>query len=157
MKEEVFFLKYAFPCSFILLDRKEITKEELDKLEKAVVNDEVLDREYLEKIYFRAFQKIEKFANELKKDKWGLEVLKKYFIEEHNCIINEGKYAYAKAPESLKNLCKVHKAKVLEIKDEVLIVEYDGNKKRPVMKLLVPGVVVNDIVTIHYGYAIEKL
>ena len=51
----------------------------------------------------------------------------------------------------------MHKAKVLEIKDEVLIVEYDGNKKRPVMKLLVPGVVVNDIVTIHYGYAIEKL
>ena len=57
MKSEVFFLKYAFPCSFIILQRGEITQEEFDQLEKAAINEDILPRKKLEKIFKTKTQK----------------------------------------------------------------------------------------------------
>ena len=156
-KPEVYFLKYAFPCSFIIRQRSEITKEQFNKLEDAAINNKALPKEFLEKIYFRAFEKIKSLASELKKDKWDIKVIRKYFLEKHNELITNGMYSYDKAPEALKNLCKIHKARIIKIKSGILIVEYDGNKTRCVMNYLVPDAKINDIVTIHYGYAVEKI
>jgi|SRR3989344_2812854 len=157
MKPEVFFLKYAFPCSFIIRQRGEITEKEFKMLEDAAINGKSLPRKLLEKVYFRAFEKIGKLADEMGKDKWDLSILKEYFLTRHNNLINDGMYSYAEAPEALKNLCKVHKAKVVGIKKDALIVEYDGGKRRPVLKTLVPDANLGDTVTIHYGYAVEKV
>lgn len=156
MEPEVIFLKYAFPCSFIIKQRNEINDSTYYMLEDAAINNKVLSRKLLEQIFFRAFERIEKIAKELNKDKWDPEVIKEYFINKHNSIIDEGMYSYAKAPESLKNLCKVHKAKVLKVQDDIAIVEYE-NKTRPVHTVLTPNIKENDLVTIHYGYAVEKL
>lgn len=154
-KPEVFFIKYAYPCSFIIRQRKEITDDELEELKKAAINNIALPKEKLEKIFFRAFQKIEPLAKEMNKDKWDLDVLQNYFIKNHNEIIEKGMYAYAKAPDTLKELCKVHVAKVVEVKDEFLVVEYANKKIRVVNKELVPNAKFGDNVTIHYGYAVE--
>ena len=157
MEPEVLFLKYAFPCAFIIKQRAEISDFEHQILEDAAINNKVLERKFLEKIFFRAFERIEKLAKELNKDKWDYEVIKEYFTDRHNSIIDEGMYSYAEAPESLKNLCKVHKAEIIQIKDDSLIVKYNKEKLRPVIKSLVKNVKIGDFVTIHYGYAVEKL
>ena len=156
MEAEVLFLKYAFPCAFIIRQRKEISDEEFNTLKDAAINNKVLQREFLEKIFFRAFERIKKVGEEMNKEMWDVEVIKEYFLVKHNEIINGGMYSYANSPESLKNLCKVHKAKVINIKEDILIVEYNG-KTRPVMKDFIPDAQIGDTVTIHYGYAIEKL
>ena len=157
MEPEVLFLKYAFPCAFIIKQRGEINEFEHQILEDAAINNKVLERRLLEKVFFRAFERINKVAKELNKDKWDSEVIKEYFINKHNSIIDEGMYSYAEAPESLKNLCKVHKAKVIKTKNNFLIVEYDNKKTRAASKDLVKNVKIGDYVTIHYGYAVEKL
>ena len=157
MEPEVLFLKYAFPCAFIIKQRAEISDFEHQILEDAAINNKVLERKFLEKIFFRAFERIEKLTKELNKDKWDYEVIKEYFTDRHNSIIDEGMYSYAEAPESLKNLCKVHKAEIIQIKDDSLIVKYNKEKLRPVIKSLVKNVKIGDFVTIHYGYAVEKL
>ena len=69
-------------------------------------------------------------------------------------LINEGADDYGKAPATLKELCRVQKAKVIRKKGDVLIVEF-GSKKRPVMSDFV-NADVGDEVMIHYGYAVEK-
>ena len=157
MNPEVFFLKYAYPCSYILLQRKEISEEQLENLRQAAIKGLVIPKEKLEKIYFRAFEKITPIAKDLGKDKWDLEVLKEYFITRHNEVIDKGMYAYAKAPPVLKELCKVHKAKIIDKKDNILIVQYSQGKIRPVNNELVPEAEIGETVTIHYGYAIELL
>ncbi len=157
MHPEIYFLKYAFPCSFVLKKRKEITEKEFNLLQDSVTNGKILPRRFLEKIFFRAFRRIEKLAQEMSKDKWDIEVLRKYFFVRHNCVIDNGQDEYRRAPEVLKSLCKVHKAKIIQVNEDSLVVEYDGRKKRVVSKLLVPEVVEGNLVTIHYGYAVEKL
>tara|TARA_Y100000310_G_scaffold343478_1_gene451309 strand:+ start:2352 stop:2828 length:477 start_codon:yes stop_codon:yes gene_type:complete len=156
MNPEVYFLKYAFPCSFILRQRNEISQQQYDQLEKSAINNITLPKELLEKTFHRAFERIEKLASKNNKDKWDLDIIKQYFLQHHNELINDGMYTYAEAPETLKELCKVKKAKVTEIKDDILIVEIE-NKPRPVMNSLTPNAKIGDLITIHYGYAVEVL
>src|SRR3989344_4215586 len=156
MEAEVLFLKYAFPCSFIIKQRGEINDIEFKMLESAAIYNKILPRKFLERVYFRAFQKIKKVADDLGRDIWDKEVIHEYFIKRHNSIIEDGMYAYAEAPDALKNLCKVHYAKVLKIEKDFLVVEYDYGKLRPVIKTLIPKVKKGDVETIHYGYACEK-
>lgn len=156
MEPEVFFLRYAFPCSFLLRQHREISEQEFSQLEQAAIAGEALPRALLEKVYFRAFQKIEKFAEERGKDKWNLELLKEYFLKRHNKQIDQGMYSYKKAPEKLRELCKVQKARVVRVEKEAAVVEWPGGR-RPVLKQLVPDIKVGDTVTIHYGYAIERV
>ena len=152
MKSEVYFIKYAFPCSHILCDvRGEITNDEFEKMRIAALNDEVLDRKFLEKIFFRAFERIAKLAEEIGKDKWDIEVIREYFRVRHNPILDKSDY-----PESFKKMCKVHEASVLEDLGDEAIVLYDGGKRR-VKKDYLPDIKVGDRVTIHWQYAVEKI
>ncbi len=157
MEPEVLFLKYAFPCAFIIKQRGEIDSKTFKTLEDAAVNNNVLDRSLLEKIFFRAFERIDKVAVEMKRHRWDAEVIREYFVKRHNEIIDNGMYSYAAAPESLKDLCKVHVATVKRISGKYLVVGYGDERTRPVMGNLVRGVKEGDKVTIHYGYAVEKV
>lgn len=160
MKAEVFFLKYAFPCTFIIKERGQIDERTFNLLRDAAISSKTLDRLLLEKVYFRAFEKIKMVSEEMKKDKWDLEVLKEYFLKRHNVIIDNGMFAYKNAPASQKRLCKIHKARIAEDKGDCFIVQYKENNKkgkRAVLKELVPDAKTGDTVTIHYGYAVEKI
>lgn len=160
MKIETYFLRYAFPCAGIILQRKEISLEKFDELKKIAANDEPVSRKDLEKIFFRAFREIELLAKEKNKHKWDFEIIQDYFHNKHNKIINEGKSVYKYWPEAMRELSKVFKAKVVGKKDNVLIVEYDNGKEmktRNVVNDFVPDAEIGDFVMIHYGYAAEKV
>ena len=165
MKPEVIFLKYAFPCSTVLRQRNEITQEMLNKLEDAAINNKVISREVLEKIYFRAISRMKVLANERNKDYFSEDLIREYFTKRHNDILDghiSGKNndmgidVDKNTPSSLRHLCKVFKAKVIEKKEDYYIVEYDNNKKRPVLNSLLPDAKIGDVITIHYGYAVEE-
>ena len=153
MAPEVYLLRYAFPCSHILLNiRKEISEEDYKKMEVAALEGIKLDRKFLERVFFRAFQRMQKIADELGKDKWDIDIIKEYFCKRHNAIVNS-----SDNPDSFKDMCKVHEGKVIEIADNFLIVKYKNKKERKVKIDYVRGVKVGEKVRIHYNYAIEKV
>ena len=153
---ERYFLKYAFPCAYVLVQQGKITKEKQENLERKLFNGESIDRTELEEIFVAAFRRIKKLASEMKKDHWDLSVIKYYFIEYHNKCIDEGEGDYAKFPDSFREICKVHKAEVVEKEKEILKVKY-GCFERKVIGKLIPDVQVGDKVYVHLGFAIEKI
>jgi hypothetical protein len=154
MRNETYFLRYAYPCLFIAKQRGEVDDATMEKLRVAAVKDEPVDRALVEKSFFRAFRRMRELA--AGKDVWSVEVIKDYFITRHNMIIDAGLETYAKAPESLKKLCKVSEGKVIAIKKGALVVDL-GTERRAVNPDFVPEAKVGDRVTVHYGYAVEKL
>ena len=158
---ENFFLRYAYPCAYIIMQRKEISPEELEELEDIAINNKEISRERLEKVFHRAFDFIDQLAEKNCSYRWDPEVIKEYFHSYHNEVIDKGEGIYATAPEMLKELSRVEKAKVTDKKDDVLAVEYKDKKgklkSRCVLNHFVPSVKIRDIVTIHYGYAVEVI
>lgn len=152
---EVYFIRYASPCSHILCTvRGEVAEKEFDLMEEAAINGKVLDRNFLERVFFRAFNRINKLAEEMNKDKWDLDVIKEYFRVRHNPVLDASDY-----PESFKEQCKVFEGEVKEILDNEAIVEYNnqGIKSRRVKTAYHPDTKVGDKVTIHWSYIIEKI
>jgi hypothetical protein len=154
MRNETYFLRYAYPCLFVAKQRGEITDEPMEKLRIAAVKDEPVDRALIEKVFFRAFRRMREIAKG--RDVWSVEVIKEYFITRHNMIIDSGLETYAKAPESLKKLCMVKEGRIVAMKKGALIVDL-GSERRPVNSDFMPDAKVGDVVTVHYGYAVEKL
>ncbi|MFH1638213.1 MAG: HypC/HybG/HupF family hydrogenase formation chaperone [Candidatus Woesearchaeota archaeon] len=154
MKPEQYFLRYAFPCAFVLLNQKRITKEEYDELEKAFYETKVLSREKLESVFASAFRRIKALAKG--KDYWDIEVLREYFVSYHNQCIDEGEGDYSKFPKDFRELCKVKKCRILKKEEDVLTVEMDGVKKAVLGKIL-PEAKENDYVYVHLGVAVEKI
>ena len=156
IKPEIYFIKYAYPCAHILRTvRGEVSKKEFSMMEDAAINNKILDKEFLEKTFFRAFTRISQLAKEMKKDKWGIEVIKEYFRVRHNPVLDASDY-----PESFKEQCKVFEARVKKLlgKGEA-IVEYEnkGRKSRRVKTAYLPDTQVDDKVTIHWSYIVEKI
>ncbi len=109
---ETYFLKYAFPCAFIIREKEEINENKLKELETAAINNIPLTRTELEKIFYRAFEKIERFAKETNRNKWDINLIRNYFLKQHNKEIEEGKGFYATAPPTIKELSKAKQSKV---------------------------------------------
>lgn len=153
MEPEVYFLRYAFPCSHILRTlRKEIGEEDYEKMKLATVNEVVLPRDYLERVFHRAFERMGKIAHELGKDRWDRDVIEEYFVKRHNAFVDA-----SENPEQFKDQCRVHIAEIKEITGGEMVVAYGSGKSRKVRRDYVPGVSVGDKVTIHYSYAVEKV
>lgn len=159
MRVESFFLRYAFPCAQIIVQRGELSEEKYKSLENAAINNKPLPRTELERIFHRAFEFIERLARRMHKDKWDIEVIREYFYNDHNRSICSGEGVYKIAPDMLKDLSMVHISKVIDRNDDVLTVEYTnlhGSKaQRNVFATFVPKAKVGDKVRTHYGYAVE--
>lgn len=156
MKAESYFLRYAYPCAFIIRERNEIDDKTMEMLEKAAIEKKILGRKFLEKVFHNAFKRIEILAKEMGKDKWDFEVIKKYFRERHNEEIDNKIDYYANAPESLRELSKVSEARIVDKRPGFFVVQYE-NKTRTVSDVFVPDAEKGDNITIHYGFAVEKL
>ncbi|MBD3164102.1 hypothetical protein GF323_02805 [Candidatus Woesearchaeota archaeon] len=160
MKTENFFLRYAYPCAYIIMQRGQISRKELEELEDTAVNNKDISREKLEKVFHRAFGFIDELAAKRGKSRWDRDIIEEYFYSYHNEVIDNGNGIYAKAPPMLKELSRVEKAEVIDKKGNVLLVEYadkKGNKKRRnVLSCFVAPAKAGDKVMIHYGYGIEK-
>ncbi len=151
------FLKYAFPCAFVARQRKEITQEEHDLLEKMACEKTLLDMKLVERVFSRAVERMNKNADEKNIPRWSEAAVRAYFVDNHNELIDSDQYMWGKCPPSLKELCKVQIGKIIEKKnDEYALVQFENGKTRPVHLHLIPSVKVNDRVNVHYSYACER-
>lgn len=154
MKVETYFLRYAFPCSHILcMVRGEVDDSEYALLKRASLDETIsIERDFLERVFFRAFERIDRIAQELGKDRWDKETIEEYFVVRHNDVVDKSDY-----PESFKNMCRVYEACVIEMHDNEAIVRYAHNKRRKVFTDYIRDVAVGDVVRIHWQYAVEKV
>jgi len=153
---EKYFLMYSFPCIGNLLHENKISKSDASNLENILFQNKTIERNFLEFCFPNAFRRIKTVAKEMEKNYWDMEVIRKYWLEEHNKFIDLGDGDYAKATPSFRELCKVHKAEVVEKKKNVITVKY-GEVLRKVFAKFVPDVSIGDKVTVHLAFAIEKL
>jgi len=157
MKIENFFLRYAYPCAYIIMQRGEITPKELKELEDIAIKNKEISKERLEKVFHRAFGFIDELAKKKNKGRW--DVIKEYFYSYHNKVIDNKEGVYAEAPHALRGLSRIETANVIDKQKDVLMVKYidkRGNVKiRNVFNHFIPNSKVGDKVTIHYGYAVE--
>lgn len=158
---EDYFLRYAFPCSFITLQRGRISQGEYEELERAAHGDGSVTREKLEKIFSPAIRRMKKLALEKGMRMWSMELLRAYYWKRHNEIIEAREESYAHAPEVLCELCRIVEGVVVGAPgvgdvDRAWVVKLSNGKTRPVMSLC--GLLkVGDRVMVHYGYACEKI
>ena len=73
-----------------------------------------------------------------------------------NKFIDKNEGSYQQAPEALKQLCRIEKVKVVDVKPDCYIVKV-GKKNRVVSKIICADAKLGDLVSVHYGYAVEKL
>jgi len=160
MKVENYFLRYAYPCAYIAFQRKQISQEELDELGEIALKNLPVERERLERVFYKAFEDINELADKRGKDKWDFSIIKEFFNSYHNKCINEGKGTYGIAPEVLKELSRVYVAMVVDKKENNLMVVYKDingiEKKRAVLGEYIPDIKIGERVKIHYGYAVER-
>jgi hypothetical protein len=154
MEPEVYFLKFAF-CGKCL---EKATREEYKTLEDAAINDKVLPRSFLERIFNQAFEFMNIVANDLNKDIWSNDVIDAYFLEYHNRFITEGRGIYKSAQPFQKDFCSIHTGVVVKKEGEFLIVSYrEGKKTRAVCNSFVLDADIGDKVIIHHEYAVKKI
>ena len=111
----------------------------------------------LEKVYFRAFERIDDVAHDLGKERWDPVVIREYFIHRHNALIEEGDGEYARAPQTLKDLCRVERATVVDMKDGFSVAKIENGKTRTIITPFLPDLFVGEEIYIHYGYAVERV
>lgn len=154
-----FFLRYAFPCAYVLCDHGRLSAQEYDFLQHAAVHGVDVPFEKLEVFFPEAFRRIRVTAKKRDLDPFSLPAIRAYFREDHNTIIDEGDGMYAKMPKEFCDFCKVKELVVLEKKlvDDKLFLRI-GKQRWVQAPFFSPvGVRVGDIVTVHHALAVELL
>ncbi|NQU78483.1 hypothetical protein HQ545_01815 [Candidatus Woesearchaeota archaeon] len=147
MLPEVYFLRYAFPCARVLVDfRKTITEKEYEDMQRAVEEDRPLSRDYLEKIFFKAFEGMRKIDD----DCWNVRTIREYFCEGHEDMLSTD------LPPTIRRLCVVRPGKLVkEIKGFFKADLQDGDVR--IVSALYKEAKVGDTAMVHYGYAVERI
>lgn len=148
MKPEIFFLKYAYPCSFVLLLRKEIGKKEHELLYKSTKEEKLfLSKEKIEKIFWRPMRFLESISD--------LEVIEKYWRYDHNFYLK--KKEFKDFDESLIEHCFVFPCEVVSVKKDKAIVKSPFLEGERDLRIDFVTVKAGDKVTKHYDYVCEKI
>jgi len=156
MESEAYFLQYAMPCAFIVRDMGEITEKDLQELEHAAIQKVALPREKLEKIFFRAFEKIDRHAKKIGGSRWDKKIIETYFKNAHNNEIDRKEGYYADCGEMQRELSKVRIGTIKEIKGEFYVVQFESGKNRNVFSKLLPNKKIGDRVYTHFFFAVES-
>ncbi len=156
MPVETYFLRYAFPCTFIIRQRGRVSEHDFERLEKLAYSGKKPPRKLLENTYDRAFGRLKQVAKSMgRKSYWDYGVVREYFVNRHNSMIAEGDF-YKAAPKEIRDLCKTRRARIVDGRDGFLVVRYGKGKTRVVSSAFLTNPKIGDTVIIHYGYAIEK-
>jgi len=148
MKSEIFFLKYAFPCSFVLILRKEIRKKEHDLLYKSTKEEKLyLPKDKIEKIFWRPMKFLKSISN--------LDEIQKYWRFDHNIHLKKGEFK--DFDHSLIKHCMVIPCEVVRVKKNLVEVKSPFLKKNIELKSDFLKVKVGDKVTKHYDFICEKM
>lgn len=157
--EEVFF-KYSIPCARELLDlgtiNDEIHELILDYAKKKITPD----REFLERAYPAALKRIEKVAERLGVNKWNVLAIRKYFLENHNAVIDNREGNYARILPRSCELCKVRVGTVVGIENTLGTVVYQidyGDKRDFALGTYYNSAAVGDRISTHWRIAVEKI
>ncbi len=157
---ERYFLRYAYPCTFVKVTRGAMTEAEQQELEDAALGKRPVTRRRLEEIYEYALRRIKEVAAEMgKKDCWDRAAIREYYQNRHSALIDARVDSWEKMPDTLRDLCKIRKAKIASVMQDVYIVTYSEQGRthtRTVVSRLVPDAQAGDEVWIHYGWACEK-
>lgn len=148
---ERLFLRYALPCTFLLVLQKRISKEIAQSLEDMYLNNQAIERETLEKVFATAYEQIKIIAGD--KDPWNNETIKKYFLEKHNDFV-ENRH---EIPEGIKDFCRIHEGQIIDLHSNNEATVLYGHKIRTVKIKLIGNINIGDIVRIHYYYIVDKL
>ncbi|MBM3234051.1 hypothetical protein FJZ19_03065 [Candidatus Pacearchaeota archaeon] len=154
---EAVFFRYSAGCAYQLFNLGRITKQDYDEIKNFRARGEIPDRAFLEKVYPVAIERIKRLATSLGRDYWSIEIIKKYFLEEHNRVIDRGEGYYAQAPDVIKELCKVRVGIVTGKEDRgfiVYTVDFGGREEKVVGKYL-PNAKKGDKISAHWKEAVD--
>lgn len=152
-----YFLRYAFPCAYALVEQKRMSKEDYLLLEQAALTNKEVSFEQLENFFPVAFKRIKEIAKKQDKNYHSLEIIKEYFQKEHNNFIDNKDGTYAKLPETFCDFCKVKVVEVQDIKtiNNELLLQINEHTWRKAPFIKKEEINIGDKVTIHHAYAIE--
>jgi len=157
---EAVFFRYSADCAYQLFSLGRIKEREYQIIRDCREHGKVPDRIFLEAVFPAAIERIKRLAKTLSKDYWDAEVIRKYFLEEHNRIIDRGDGYYAIAPKSIKELCKVRVGKIKNsetIGGEVIYTVDYGDKEETALGKYLPDVKIGERISTHWKFAIERV
>jgi len=156
--EELFF-NYASVCSEVLVDIGSLDVERNKILQKCEREGNVPTKELLESSYVAAFGRIKKLAEKMGiDDYWDVRVIREYWHNEHNKIIDARDGNYSKFPKSFCEYCKVHIASVIQpLEDGFYMIEYDKVKRPVKAKNYLGELSLGERVRVHQAMAIERV
>ena len=153
---EDYFLKYSFPCAHVLLEMGSINEKKFEELKKNTLQNKSMSRSELITLFPAAFRRITEVAAKMNKDIWDIDVMKKYFLQEHNNYIDAKDGNYKNFGSSFGDFCKVYKGKIIFKEGNMLTVQYEDRERNVLLDIL-PDAQIGDTVTIHQGFAVEKI
>jgi hypothetical protein len=148
MEPKIFFLKYAFPCSFVLLSRGEINKKE-HKLLYRSAKEEILylSVERVERIFWRALEFVGSISD--------LNSIQRYWWFDHNKYLKSKKFK--SIPNELIKECLVIPCRVVSVSENKVKVKSPFLDEIVELKTDFIDVRLGDKVTKHYDYVCEKI
>lgn len=148
MGPEIFFLKYAFSCSFVLFSRGEINKKEHNLLYKSAKEEMLyLPIKKIEKIFWRALRFVSSISNP--------DLVQKYWWFDHNNYLKSDKFKSI-GNELIKE-CLVIPCRVVSVSENKVRVKSPFFDEIMELKTDFVDVRLNDKVTKHYDYICEKI
>jgi len=149
---EQLFLRYAVPCGCVLVQRGNITQNFLDELEDKVTKKEKIEKD-LQEIWPFATGNLLVLAKKQGKEKIDKEILHTYFWDMHAAVVLDRNADFGDL--NVKR-CLVLPAKIIAINSTELTVKTLFGERKVKSEFL-DEFKVNDLITIHYDNAIEKI
>lgn len=159
LKAEHYFLRYAFPCAYVLCDQGRMTQQDYELLKKLAKHGGDISFTQLEEYFPQAFRRIKEVAQKLKKDYTSIDVIRAYFLDEHNKYIDKGDGMYKDMPDVFCEFCKVKKERVEKkrIVEGMLFVRVGKERWVRAPFFEDTEISVGDKVTVHHAFAVEKI
>lgn len=157
LSPQQYFLRYAFPCAYVLCDLGKLERSVHDRLKDVAIHNKMISFDELEKYFPEAFRRMNLVAQKKNLPERSMELIKQYFLVDHQEFIDAGDGSYAKMPKSFCEFCKVKEKIVLDKKivDKKLFLQTDKD-----VWSYAPFFKENEIkkgmkVTVHHALAVE--
>jgi hydrogenase maturation factor len=149
VSDKELFLKYAFPCGQVLVNRGNISQEFHDEIKRAIVGNKEIKEDYIKPFKVALFFLTE-IAKKQGKTAIDKEIIRDYYFERHDDVV---KWRAEVKPDVIVDSCRVKPGKILSIEKNTLVETPLGNLE---IKLdFIPDANVGDFITIHYEYGCE--
>ena len=145
------FLKYAIPCGNVLVERGDLGRKKLERLKGDLLTGRKTEED-LEKIFPIAARYLTLMAKRAGKKSIDSGLVRKYFWKEHKKCIEWRMKIY---PDVVPEMCMVVAGRVISSGKNAIVRTSLGNKT--VRTDFCPGLKPDDLVAVHYDYAVEKL